>query len=207
MEMEKIVSITTAPSTSPRTPSGAGIYIAFVPWILFSVISERDSLKAASIVALAAALVIAFRSIAARHPKVLELGAVAAFAGFTVAAFVLDGSASDDVVRYARAIAAGLLALIALLSLLRTPFTEQYARETVPRQFWSSPRFTQINRQLSLMWGLVFLAMVPSHIIAGAIDTHRGNLIFNWAIPVALVVYAVKRQTALTEQDDVPVTA
>lgn len=41
---------------------------------------------------------------------------------------------------YARAVAAGLLALIAFCSLLLTPFTEQYAREQVPQQFWSSPR-------------------------------------------------------------------
>jgi hypothetical protein len=42
------------------------------------------------------------------------------------------------------------------------------------------------------MWGLVFAAMVPAHVIAGAIDTHRANLIFNWAIPIALVIWAAK---------------
>jgi hypothetical protein len=62
-----------------------------------------------------------------------------------------------------------------------------------PRQFWSSPRFKQINRQLTLMWGLVFLVMMVSHVIAGAIDTRRGNTIFNWVAPIVLIVWAVKR--------------
>jgi len=100
-----------------------------------------------------------------------------------------------------------LLALIALGSLLFTPFTEQYARESVPREFWSSPRFKRVNRQLTLMWTLVFCAMVPSHLIAGAIDTHRANLIFNWAIPIVLIMWAAKRTGAVSgaESQDRPV--
>ena len=79
--------------------------------------------------------------------------------------------------------------------MLFVPFTERYARESVPRQFWSSPRFKQINRQLTTMWALVFATMVPAHVIAGAIDTHRANLVFNWAIPVVLM-WAAKRTAA-----------
>ena len=57
------------------------------------------------------------------------------------------------------------------------------------------------------MWGLVFLAMVPSHIIAGAIDTQRAHTLFNWVVPVVLVVFAIKRQAAITEAADEPVSA
>ena len=80
-----------------------------------------------------------------------------------------------------------------------TPFTEQYARESVPRELWSSPQFKQINRQLTTMWGLVFAAMVPAHVIAGAIDTHRANLIFNWVVPIVLVTWAVKRTNLVSD--------
>jgi hypothetical protein len=55
------------------------------------------------------------------------------------------------------------------------------------------------------MWGLVFAAMVPSHVIAGAIDTRRGNTIFNWLIPIALIIWAAKRTTRVSESDG-PVT-
>jgi hypothetical protein len=187
--------------SSGKHGAGSGIYIAFVPWLLFGVIVRQDSLIAAAIVALLAATAISTPGVVRGRPKVLELGTVLAFVGFTIAAALLDSSASDWLARYARAISASLLALIAFGSLLRTPFTEQYARETVPREWWSSERFKHVNRSLTAMWGLVFAAMVPSHVIAGAIDTRRGNTIFNWLIPIALIVWAAKRTARVSESD------
>ncbi len=189
---------TQAPDRADRTERaddgpGSGIYLAFVPWVLFSIVTQHDTLAAAAVVPLVASIAISAPSFAAGSPKLLELGAIAAFAGFTVVALGTDPMLHDWLTRYARAISAALLAVIAFASLLWTPFTEQYARESVPRELWSSPRFKQVNRQLTTMWGSVFLAMVPSHLIAGAIDTHRGDTIFNWVIPVVLVVWAVKR--------------
>lgn len=183
---------------------GAGIYLAFIPWIIFSVVAEHSTLKLAAIAALLASALIAVRSARSGGTKVLELGAVLAFVGFTVVAFTADLTTAAFVGRYARAIAAGLLSLIAFGSLLVVPFTEQYARETVPRQLWSSPQFKQINRNLTAMWGLVFAVMVPAHVIAGALDTHRANLIFNWAIPIVLVIWAAQRtaRTSDSAHDD-----
>ncbi len=196
--------------TSPQTPSatstptaaahrGAGIYVALAPWILFSVIA-RQSVELATVLALAASIVIAAPAALAGKPKVLELGAVAAFAGFAVVLFGVDPGAADTLHRYARGIAAGLLAVIAFGSLLFTPFTEQYARESVDPRRWNTPEFKAGNRQLTAMWGAVFAAMVPLHIIAGSIDTQRSNLIFNWVLPVVLVLWAVKRSEAATSE-------
>jgi hypothetical protein len=182
-----------------KTQGGFGIYVAFLPWVLFTLITEHDTLRAAAIAALAAAVAIAVPSLAAGRPKLLELGAILAFAGFTVVAFTADPSTSAWVARYARAIAATVLALISFGSLLVTPFTEQYARESVPRQFWGSPHFKEINRRLTVMWAWVFVAMIPSHLIAGAIDTRRANTIFNWVVPVVLVVWAAKRTAAASD--------
>jgi hypothetical protein len=198
------VSTTDSTSEPGRTrPTehgpGTGIYLAFVPWILFSLITQHDTLKAAAVVALIAAVLIAAPAVFAGRPRMLEIGAVVAFVGFTIVAFIADPSTTHWVARYARAIAALLLAVIAFSSLLFVPFTEQYARESVPRQFWSTPRFKRVNRQLTVMWGCVFLAMVASHIVAGAIDTRRGNTIFNWVIPIILIIWAVKRTGELSE--------
>jgi hypothetical protein len=41
--------------------------------------------------------------------------------------------------------------------------------------------------------------------LAGAIDTQRGNTVFNWVIPVALVLWAVKQSGAAGEADAAPV--
>jgi hypothetical protein len=195
----RMAATTGAPPATEKT-GGSSIYVAFVPWILFSVIDRRDSLLAASVVALVASVLIAAPGLRAGRPKTLELGAVASFAAFTVVALIADPGVDDTLTRYARAIAAALLALVALGSLLSTPFTEQYARERVDRRYWSSPVFAKVNRELTLMWGLVFLALVPSHIVAGAIDTRRGNTIFNWVIPIALIVLAAKRTERVSAQ-------
>jgi hypothetical protein len=184
---------------SKKAAGGAGIYIALAPWAAFSVLAARVSVQAAAVVALVAAVAIAIPSLRRRSPKTLELAAIAAFAGIAIAAFVLDPSAVAWLARYARGIAAGLLALIAFGSLLFTPFTEQYARESVPRAAWGSPRFRALNRKLTLIWGLVFLGMIPGHIAAGLIDTTRSNLLLNWALPIALVAWGIKRTSALTD--------
>ena len=180
----------------------SNIYIAFVPWILFSVITRRYEVQAAAVVALVAAVLISLPSLRAGRPKLLELGAIAAFIGFTIVALSADDATREWLARYARAVSAGLLATIAFGSLTTTPFTEQYARESVPPQYWSSPVFKSINRRITTIWGFVFLLMIPSHILAGAIDTHRAETFFNWVVPIVLVVFAVKQTARLTAGAD-----
>ena len=58
----------------------------------------------------------------------------------------------------AQTLSNGVIAAVALGSLLAfTPFTDQYARESVPRQYWDSPLSRRTNRILTVMWGGVFL--------------------------------------------------
>jgi hypothetical protein len=154
--------------------------------------------------ALAAAVVIALPGVRSGRPKLLEVGAVVTFIGFVAVAFLADGATAQWVAWYARGIAAAILAQISFASLVFTPFTEEYAREQVPAQYWGSPKFKAINRKLTTMWAGVFAAMVPFHVIAGAIDTTRGDLIFNWATPLALVYWAIKRSSAAGHSDIVP---
>ena len=191
-------------SQSNTTDRHAGIYVALVPWVLFSVIC-RISVDAASLLALVAATGIAAPSVRAGRPKILELAAVISFAAFAAVVLVIDPGAADTLHRYARAIAAGLLAVIAFGSLLFTPFTEQYARESLPERLWSTPQFKAGNRAMTALWGAVFAAMVPCHLIAAHLDTTRGNVVFNWVLPLLLVSWAIKRSSV--EPSDVPTTA
>lgn len=176
----------------------AAIFIALAPWVLFTVVAEHGTLKIGSIVALVAAAVIAGRSIIAGSPKTLELAAVGSFAAFTVVAFVADPSLSNWVERYARAIAAAILALIAFASVVTVPFTEQYAREQVPRQYWASRQFKSVNRRLSLVWAVVFAAMVPGHVVAGIVNERPTNVILNWVVPIMLVLWGIRQTDAIT---------
>jgi hypothetical protein len=194
------MTATTAPeSTQEEHGSGPGLYIALVPWVAFTLLAQHSTLKLASVAALVLAIAIMIRSIVTTGLKVLELGAVLAFTGFTVVAFGADHAAGVWMARYSRAIAAGVLALIAFVSLLFIPFTEQYARESVPREYWSSPTFKQINRRITLMWAFVFTAMIPFHIAAGAIDKRPTNIIFNWVIPIGLLIWGIRRSGEIAD--------
>jgi predicted permease len=191
----------TAPASAEASKPGSGIFIALIPWVLFTIIAEHGTLKLASIGALAISIgVCVYSSRGGGRPKMLELAAVATFIAFTIVAFIADPSVTDFLTRYARAIAAGVLAVLVFGSLLFVPFTEEYARESVPRQYWSSPRFKQANRRITALWGGVFTVMVGSHIIAGTINESRTNIIFNWVIPIALVVWGIKHSSPPEEK-------
>jgi hypothetical protein len=181
--------------------SGRGIFVALIPWIVFTVLASHATLKLGALIALATAVVIAIPGIRSGHPKSLEVGAVVTFIGFVVVAFVADPATAHWVARYARGIAALILAGIAFGSLFFVPFTEQYAREQVPEQYWGSSRFKEINRRLTTLWGCVFIAMVPFHIIAGAINTKPATIICNWVIPLGLVIWAIKRTAAISSSE------
>jgi hypothetical protein len=168
--------------------------------VVFTVLVQHTSLKFGSLVALGAAVAIALPGVRAGRPKVLELGAVATFVAFAIAAFVVDHHTASDLARYARGIAAAGLAVIAFASLLFVPFTEQYAREQVPEQFWGTEQFKAVNRRLTAIWGLIFAAMVPFHILAGALDRPGTNILLNWVIPILLVTWGIKQSTG--EQSD-----
>jgi hypothetical protein len=181
-------------------PSGLGIVIGLVPWFLFTIIAEHGTLKIASIAAVGVAVGVCFYS--ARNggrPKMIELAAVATFIVFTVVAFIADPSVTHWLTRYARAIAAGVLSLLVFGSLLFVPFTEEYAREMIPREHWSSPRFKAVNRRLTALWGGVFAVMTVSHVIGGIIDHKGTNVIFNWVIPISLVIWGSKQSTGVKD--------
>jgi hypothetical protein len=193
-----------SPITTTKNESngeGLGLYVALVPWVVFTALVAHSSLKLGSVAALVVSAVVALPGLRSGKPKLLELGAVATFAGFVLVAFAADATTGHDIARYARGIAAGALALLAFASLLFVPFTEQYARDKAPKAVWGTPRFKAVNHKLTTMWGLIFAAMVPFHIAAGAINTQRTNLILNWVVPILLVMWGVKRSTAAAEDN------
>ena len=52
------------------------------------------------------------------------------------------------------------------------PFTEQFARESVPRPNGPPPTFKKINRVLSAGWGVAIFALGISRVAAAAVNGH-----------------------------------
>ena len=91
---------------------------------------------------------------------------------------------------YSNPISSGVLGLVALGSLAFVPFTEQYARESTPPEVWHKPAFRRINRVLTLVWALAFLATaVLGYIAVIAPSTSDWT---NWILPIVLIAGAFK---------------
>lgn len=59
-------------------------------------------------------------------------------------------------------LANGFLAMVVLYTVLnKKPFTLEYAKETTPKESWSSPYFYRVNVILSLVWFFYFALSLP----------------------------------------------
>ncbi len=180
------------------------MFLSLIPWLLFSVIINRHGANAAAIAALAAAalsLVFLVKDGQETGVKIIDATGVAIFGALAAIGFAGGQSVDNWIADYGRGTAALVLAAIMLGSALTIPFTEQYARESVPREYWGSPVFRAVNRKISALWGGVVAIMGLGHLLAGSIDPASNpnagarpvDLIFNWVLPAALIFFAIKQ--------------
>jgi hypothetical protein len=178
------------------------MFLSLIPWLAFTVVINRLAADAAAIAALAAATLSLFllvKDTRNNSVKVVDVTGVVAFGALAVLGFCGGRSISDWIADYGRGTAALTLAVMMLGSVVTVPFAEQYARESMPREHWDSPPFRSVNRKISVLWACVVAVMGVAHLVAGAIDppsnpapgTSPVDLILNWALPIALILFAV----------------
>jgi hypothetical protein len=89
-----------------------------------------------------------------------------------------------------------VLGAIILILIPVMPFTEQFARESVPQAQWSSPIFKKINRVLSTGWGLAIFGIGVSRVAAAAINGYTTrrlpDILLGLVVPVVIIVYMLK---------------
>ncbi|MFD7605313.1 hypothetical protein ACFWAN_33390 [Streptomyces mirabilis] len=172
---------------APRTNS---VFLGFAPWIIFDVVASPSTWKYAALAALIAALVLNVPDLRRGSFKILEAASLVFFAVLFVLGLAVDRQDLLWLETYAQTLANGVIAVVALGSLAFTPFTEQYARESVPRQYWDTPLFRRTNRILTAMWGEVFLVTALLGLLA--LHVRSGSDWLNWVIPIALLVAAIR---------------
>jgi hypothetical protein len=176
------------------------MFLSLISWGLFTVIAAHGGtgfVWVAALIALVTAAVIAVVNSRSSSLKVIDVAGVVTFAAMTAIAFVGNDAVRRHVIDYGRGGCALVLAAVMFGSLLFVPFTEQYARESVPQQYWASPVFRAVNRKLTAVWGTAILVMAGGHILSGYLDAagelhRRTNLTLNWVLPVLLVIGALK---------------
>ena len=96
--------------------------------------------------------------------KILEIGSLLLFASLVLYTWVALPEWTVATVRLA--VDGGLLAIVLVSLAIGTPFTMQYAREQVPRQYWDSPHFLAANRLISAAWAGAFAVLVAADVAA-----------------------------------------
>jgi hypothetical protein len=169
----------------------AAFFLGFAPWIVFAVVAGPSTWIWAAWAALVTAVVVAVPPwVQTRRTNVLDVVGIVFFALLALASFVLDRADLRILEDRAQLLSSVVLVLIVFGGLaVRRPFTEYYAKMSVPREYWDSPSFRHINTVISLVWGLVFVvtALCDAAVMWGA-----SSDLFNWFIPVVAVVAAIK---------------
>jgi hypothetical protein len=172
--------------------------LAFLPLIVFSALARFLPHGYIGVAGLAAA-VTALIAIATSHPiwppKILNTCSLVLFAVIAVLGFTL-GTSDDRWLATWGGAGVGLILGTVILALIPVmPFTEQFARETTPQAYWSSPTFKKINRVLSTAWGLAIFATGVSRVAAAAINGHTTRLpeiLLGLVIPGVITLYMLK---------------
>jgi hypothetical protein len=171
--------------------AAANPFAGFVPWIIFWVVAQSPSTwEYGAIGAALAAILLATPDIGRGRIKMLDVATIIFFVALAIIGAVVEPVDRDWMDQYSGVISSGVLGLLALGSLAFVPFTEQYARESTPPEVWKLPAFRRINRVLTLVWALAFLATaVLAYIAIIAPSTSDWT---NWILPIVLIVGAFK---------------
>jgi hypothetical protein len=144
---------------------------SFSPWLAFLLATRVTSLYGAVTAGVVVAAIITGRAITRRRLHLLDAAGLGYFAALGALLVTIHPAHLDYWSRYAQAGSHAALTLIVFGSILiGHPFTESYARETTPAAFWHMREFHAVNRRISAVWGMAFLAGTVSLIIAGSVD-------------------------------------
>lgn len=134
-----------------------GIVVSFVPWFFYWVFLSCGMLHAAAFSGLVAALALNVKDLRAGRGKILPIGTLIFFFVLSILTLCVHLRLLWAWVPLA---GPATLALITLVSILiGKPFTLQYARESVAREYWESKPFILANYRITWAWFTAFLVM------------------------------------------------
>jgi hypothetical protein len=175
------------------------LIFAFLPLVVFSLLSRflpHGDIGVAGLAAALIALAVILTSRPVWPPKILNICSLALFALIAVLGFTLGKNDDRWLATWGGAGVGIVLGTMILALVPVMPFTEQFARESVPQAEWSSPIFKRINRVLSTGWGVAIFAVGVSRVAAAAINGHTTRrlpeLLLGLVVPSVIVLYMLK---------------
>jgi hypothetical protein len=165
-------------------------FVGFAPWIVFAVVVKDVGWEVGATAGLVASAILSYPSYERGSLKILDYAGLAFFAALVILGLFLDRAELDWIEQYSTVISMGAIAVAVFGSLAFVPFTEQYARESVPEEVWDTPGFKRTNRHLTTVWGAVFALVALDSLVQELLDSNAALL--DWIIPVALIVGGFK---------------
>lgn len=169
----------------------SALVLAFLPLIVFSALARilpARQFGYAALAGTAAALLALAVERPRRPPKILTAGSLVLFSLLTVLGFSLGHDGRSWLATWGAPGVGIVLGLVVLALIPVIPFTEQFARQSVPSKEWHSPTFRRINRVLSTGWGLAITGLGVSRVIAAAVDARGAEVLFGAVVPVLLII-------------------
>jgi hypothetical protein len=182
--------------------SPLSLILGFLPLIAFAVLSGRVADNGAAWAATVACAIAVILLVVRRTwpPKMVDVFQTLIFAVIAVVGFVGGNDVDAWLFDWANGLTTTTLGILILSFVPVLPFTEQYARESVPQEYWGQPTFKRINRHLSLAWGAAILVMGLSSLAVAWLRTRADStadanlldLALNWVVPIAVIVAMVR---------------
>ena len=179
------------------------LILGFLPLIAFNVLAGRvanNEIAWGALVALAVALINMAITRPRWPPKIINVISAGLFLVLTLIGFLGNRSIDGWLFDWASGLITLTLGLLLLVTMPIMPFTEQYARERVPREYWGTLTFTKVNRVLSQAWALAIVMIGLASMAVAVLDERAGStsdaslldLIFNWVVPIGILVFMVR---------------
>jgi hypothetical protein len=173
-----------------------GLIVGFLPLIAFSLLAKilpSGDVGTAGLVATLLAVAVMLTSRPVWPPKILNVLSFILFAVLTILGFSVGKGDDSWLATWTGAGVGIIIGVVILLLVPVIPFTEQYAKESVPREEWGSPTFKRVNHGLSLAWGasivLIGLCRLAAAAARHSSDHAVTQILLGAALPVVIIVY------------------
>jgi hypothetical protein len=176
------------------------LIIGFSPLIAFSLLTKILPPGDVGVAGLIAGLLALSAMLISRPiwpPKILNACSLVIFTVLALLGFSLDKGDKTWLATWPGGGVAIVLGAVILLLVPLAPFTEQYAKESVPREEWGSPTFKRVNHGLSVAWGASIVVIGVARVLAEAVARHSSGhhlaqILLGAAVPVIIIVYMLK---------------
>lgn len=183
---------------APKNLNPLAIFAGFLPWIAFTFVAQRlsaDGVAWSALFAAALSLLFLLRGRRTGNPVQLDIYSLILFTVIAVVGFVGDYSVDLWLYEWGRPLVGVVLGVVLLVTASIRPFTAEYARQSTPREYWDSPLFRRINRDLSAAWGIAITVMGGAAVLVTVLDAHATgtdspyllDLFLNWVVPIGMI--------------------